>query len=96
MQILPKDDAPGTAVPARSSCWAQVPKCPSAFGPGWAGRQWEDAVAPVSKSNAVLNALSQRIVTKLASHASSAKRVKLHSSCLCPQAASGTHSLPEL
>lgn len=74
----------------------QVPKCPCAFGPGWAGRQREDAVAPVSKFNAVFNALSQRIVTKLASHASSAERVKLHSSCFCPQAAFGTHSLPEL
>lgn len=34
VQILPKANAPGTAVPARSSCWASSPKvslCP------WAG-----------------------------------------------------------
>lgn len=76
--------------------WPQLPTCPCAFGPEWAGRQQKDAIAPVTKFNAVFNALSQRIVTKLAFQASFAKRVKLHSSCFCPHDAFCAHSLPEL
>lgn len=76
--------------------WPQLPRCPCAFGQERAGRQRKDAIAPVTEFNAVFNALSQRIVTKLAFHASFAKRVKLHSSCFCPHGAFCAHSLPEL